>query len=105
MKTYPSITEIRGLLKNNLTKPLRVKVLRAFIIGSEGKGTSNEKSDLDIAIVIPELKRKTSIQFSENYHSYFKLENQKPKWEERIIDFQFFFESDKDLKTIKKIPV
>lgn len=105
MKIYPSITEIRGLLKNNLTKPLRIKVLKAFIIGSEAKGISNEKSDLDIAILIPELKRKTSIQFSENYHSYFKLENQKPKWKERTIDFQFFFENDKDLKNIKKIPI
>jgi predicted nucleotidyltransferase len=105
MKTYPSITEIRELLKNNLTKSIRVKVLKAFIIGSEAKGISNEKSDLDIAVVIPELKRKTSIQFSENYHSYYKLESQKPKWKERIIDFQFFYETDKDLKNIKKIPV
>lgn len=105
MKTYPTITEIRGLLKNNLAKSIRVKVLKAFIIGSEAKGTSNKNSDLDIAVVVPAINRKTSIQFSEHYHSYFKFENQKPKWDGRIIDFQFFYENDMHLKTLKKIPI
>lgn len=105
MKDYPTLPEIKSLLRNNLVKPLRIKVLEAFIIGSEAKGTSTEKSDLDIAVVIPVMKRKTSIQFSEIYHSHFKFENQKPKWKDKRIDFQFYYETDKDLQDIQKIAV
>ncbi len=105
MDKYPTLSEIRQLLRYNLTKPLRVKIINVFVIGSEAKGTANSMSDLDIAVIIPKLKRKTSINFSEDYHSRFTSENQKPKWKNRLIDVQFFFATDRELDEIKKIPI
>lgn len=105
MNKYPTIVEIKQLLRYNLTKPTRVKVIKAFVVGSEAKGTTNSKSDLDIAVIIPNHKRKTSIRFSEDYHSNFQTLTQKPNWNNKFIDFQFFFKTDIELKKIKKLPI
>ena len=105
MKAYPSISFLRKELRYNLTKSIRPKILKAFIIGSEAKGNANSKSDLDIALIIPKVKGKTSIQFTEVFHSHFISENQKPKWNNRIVDFQFYFDDDFELNEIPKIEI
>jgi hypothetical protein len=105
MKQYPSIKFLRRELRCNLTKSIRPKILKAFIIGSDAKGIENSKSDLDVALIIPKVKGKTSIQFTDIFHSHFTSENQKPKWNNRIIDFQFYFEYDFELNEIPKIEI
>jgi predicted nucleotidyltransferase len=105
MIEYPSIAYLKKELRYNYTKSIRPKILKAFIIGSEAKGKVNPKSDLDIALIIPKIKGKTSIQFTEIFHSNFISEYQKPKWNNRIIDFQFYFEDDFELKKIPKIEI
>jgi hypothetical protein len=58
---------------------------------------------LDIAIIIPKSERITSLKRTENYQSKFSSEEEKPKWRGRIIDFQFFYFDDPELKEYSKI--
>lgn len=83
----------------------RVKVLAAYIVGSEAKGTAKIDSDLDIAIVIPIVRGKTSIKYSEQYHDRFPNNESKPTWQGRRVDFQFFYPNDKQLEEYSKIPL
>ena len=103
MNKYPSIIFLKRELRYNLTKSIRPKIIKAFVIGSEAKGNSNPNSDLDIALIIPIVKGKTSIQYTESFHSHFISESQKPRWNNRIMDFQFYFEDDYELNEITKI--
>jgi predicted nucleotidyltransferase len=105
MLLYPSIKEVKQMFRYNITKPLSIKIIKAFIIGSEAKGNTTNESDLDIAIVIKKKRTKSSLKFTEQYHCYFTNEAQKPKWKKRIVDFQFFYEDDEELDKIKKIEI
>ena len=91
MEEYPSLRFIKRKLKNNLTKPFRKKILAAYVIGSEANGTSKADSDIDVAVIIDKLKRKSSLKVTEEYHSNFIFDYQKPSWNNKIIDFQFFY--------------
>jgi predicted nucleotidyltransferase len=103
IKEYPSLKWVREKLRFNLVKPIKKKVLKAFIVGSEAKGTAKPDSDLDIAVVIENMPRKTSLQFTEEYQSSFVSDKWKPKWNGRIVDFQFFYFDDKELDKYSKI--
>lgn len=105
MKEFPTIAFLRKELRYNLTKAIRPKILKAFIIGSEARGTATPKSDLDVAVVILKIRGKSSIQYTENFHSQFISEKLNFKWRERKLDFQFFFENDEDLDGIPKIEI
>lgn len=87
---YPTIKWIKSTLKNSCYAPTNVKILAAYIVGSEAKGTAKLDSDLDIAVVIMPIRGKTSIQKSSEYHNKFRCDSQKPRWNGRMIDFQFF---------------
>ena len=75
----------------------------AYIVGSEARGTAKEGSDLDIAVVIPKSTRISAIKRTENYHSKFTTEKQKPQWNGRIVDMEFFYEDDEELAGYSKI--
>jgi predicted nucleotidyltransferase len=79
--------------------------LAGYIIGSEAKGTAKENSDLDIGIIIPKSDYISALKRTEIYHSKFMSDEQKPKWKGRIVDFQFFYEDDPELKTYSKIQI
>ncbi len=102
-KEYPGRKFILSNLRNNITSRVSYPVLGAYIVGSEAKGTASEDSDLDIAIIIPKSERITSLKRTENYQSKFSSEDEKPKWRGRIIDFQFFYFDDPELKEYSKI--
>ena len=78
-------------------------VIAELISGSTAYGLTTPESDLDIAVVIPEVKGKTALQISEDYHSRFISDEQKPKWDGRVVDFQFFYEDDPELSGYSKI--
>ena len=83
---------------------MRLKVLRAFIIGSMAKGTAQPNSDLDIAVVIPAKRRVSALNLTEKYH--FRMGMAKasyPSFNGKRLDFQFFFPDDKDLATYPAI--
>lgn len=103
MNSYPTISEIKRILRLNIVKPFRRKIFAAYIIGSEANGTAKSDSDLDIALVIEKIKGKTSLSFSEVYHSSFKSDFSKPMWNNKRLDFQFFYEEDSELENINKI--
>lgn len=105
LKTSPSLSWVRKELKLNLVYSFRRKVIVAYIVGSEAKGTTNVNSDLDVAIIIESIRGKTALQITEDYHQKFLDDLFKPRWENRILDFQFFFPDDQDLKIYKKIPI
>lgn len=104
----PTLKTVKQLLRNNLTSrlPNKVKIISAAIVGSVAKGTATPASDLDIAVVIPVRRGKTSMRFTENYHSRFRTEQQKPRYGGRVVDFQFFYDNDNDtalLQTYQQI--
>lgn len=100
---YPSKKFIIFNLRNNLTSRVKYKILGAYVIGSEAKGTANPDSDLDIAIIIPTSDRITSLKRTEIYQSKFSSDDEKPKWNNRVIDFQFFYPDDEELSIYNKI--
>lgn len=100
---YPSLKDIKRFLKYNSTSHVKYPVISAYIVGSEARGAAKKDSDLDVAVIIPKSNRITSLQRTENYHSKFTSEAQKPKWNGRIIDIQFFYEDDPELETYSKI--
>lgn len=102
---YPNKKNIMNFLRQNMVSRVDYPIFHAFIIGSEAKGTANEESDLDIAIVIPKSERITALKRTERYHEKFYSDGQKPKWNGRIVDFQFFYEDDKELEGYPKIKI
>ena len=102
---YPTLAWVRGELRYSVYAPCRRKVLAAYIVGSEAKGTARLDSDLDIAVIIEPVRGKSSLQFSDIYHSRFPSDETKPKWNGRRVDFQFFYPDDPELANYSKIPL
>jgi len=102
---YPNLAWVRRELRANLVSRRRGKVLAAYVVGSEARGTAKRSSDLDIAVVIPRVRGKTALQVSEHYHSKFTGDRLKPKWGGRTVDFQFFYPGDLDLAHYEKIGI
>ena len=100
---YPKRKDIISMLRNNLTLRVDYPVIGAFIIGSEAKGTAKEGSDLDIGIIIPKSNKISALKRTDNYHSKFNDDIFKPKWNGRIVDFQFFYEDDPEFEKYSKI--
>jgi hypothetical protein len=100
---YPTIAWLKSALRYNLTKSLRIRPINVFIIGSYARNEHKEESDLDIAIVIPVIRGKTSLQYTANYHSCFTHNRQKPSWNGMVVDIQFFYVSDTELDDYPKI--
>ena len=82
---------VKSLLRNNFVKRVKRPVLAAYIVGSEAKGIARPDSDLDIAVVVPQHRTLTSIQYTERYHAAFTSNLLTPKLGNREVDFQFFF--------------
>ena len=105
---YPSLAWIRTQLHTNPYGRLsrRRHILDAYIVGSEAKGTATDTSDLDIAVVVSNRRSSpTSLQLSEAYHAKFTSDDQKPTWQGRRVDFQFFYATDTQLVTYQKLPL
>lgn len=85
------------------------RILAAYIVGSEAKGTARPDSDLDIALVVERRCGKPakldSIKLTQYYHMNFRHEHWKPTWEGRIIDFQFFYPGELERANYSMIPL
>lgn len=103
MSAYPTVKQVKSLLRNNLVAPTRRKVLSACIVGSEAKGIARPDSDLDIAVVVEPVRGKTALRLTEEYHGKFISNRFKPTWEGRRVDVQFFYPGDTELGTYSKI--
>jgi len=105
---YPPVSWVHTQLRQNPSARLsrRRHILDVFLVGSEAKGTATPTSDLDIAVVVSHRRsRPTSLQLTQAYHAKFSDERQKPTWKGRVVDFQFFYETDEELTTYSKIPL
>lgn len=91
---YPNIAWVRKTLRYSVHSPVRRTILDSFVIGSEAKGTATPDSDLDIGVVVAPVRGKTALQLSEEYHSNFPTNESKPHWNNRRVDFQFFYPDD-----------
>ena len=100
---YPNKRWVTSQLRNNLFSRVNYPVLDAFIVGSEAKGTAKEDSDLDIAVIIPQSRYGNALQKTVYYQQKFRNDAQKPNWNGRIVDFQFFYPDDPELATYNKI--
>lgn len=100
---YPTIRDITKLLRNNLWSSVSYKILDAYVVGSEAKGEARDDSDLDIAVIIPPKNSVSDLKLTERYHQNFRNNNQMPKWNGRIVDFQFFYPESEELKKYSKI--
>lgn len=104
IQEYPDIAWVRKTLRYGMLRAtVRERVLGAFIIGSEARGLAKSGSDLDIAVIIPEKKRVSSLNFTVRFHSKFMSNEEMPKWNGRRVDFQFFYPSDGKLNEYAKI--
>jgi predicted nucleotidyltransferase len=81
----------------------RTKVLAVYIVGSVARGTSHRESDLDLAVIIPHKARKSALKVTEHYHARFTCNSQKPTWQGKQVDLQFFYADDKALAGYSKI--
>lgn len=105
---YPSLAWVRSQLYYGYPARIdrkRNKILAAYVIGSEAKGTANEESDLDIAVVLPQKPRRDALDFTERYHDKFQNNEQMPMWNGRRVDFQFFYPNDPALAGYARIPL
>lgn len=79
-----------------------VEVLDAFIVGSEARRCAKPDSDIDIAVIIPPVVGRTSLQVSEAFHELL-WDIEPPHWSGRVVDFQFFYENDPELAEYERI--
>lgn len=100
---YPTIRQIKSMLRNNTVVQVRRQLTAAHVVGSVAKGTATAASDLDIAVVIQPVRGKTSLQLTEDYHGRFTDNRFKPQWNGRTVDFQFFYPEDSELEGYAKI--
>ncbi len=98
------LKDVRSMLRWNAFSSRRDKALNAFIIGSVAKGTATEDSDIDIAVIIPELN-KSALKITEHYHSKFQKNMQMPSFNGYRVDLQFFYEGSKELEEYSKIQI
>jgi predicted nucleotidyltransferase len=99
----PPVTKVGSLMRNNKWAKRKYEIKSAFVVGSVAKGTAGDDSDIDIAIIIPKVKGKTSLKATEHYHSSFTSNHQMPHFYGRRLDFQFFYEGDATLDSYAKI--
>ena len=102
---YPSLRWLVSELRNNPVSRVDYKVLGAYVVGSEAKGTARPDSDLDIAVIIPESSRVSALKRTERYHAKFTTEAQKATWGGRRVDIQFFYPNDPELAGNTKLPI
>ena len=62
-------------------------------------------SDIDVAVVIPKVAGKTALRVSEEYHNKFTGNKQKPQWNNRTVDYQFFYADDPELSELTRLPL
>ena len=96
---YPDKKWVRGALRW-ATPRIKHKMIDAYIVGSEAKGTAKPDRDLDIAIIIAPVRGITSLKFSERYH---QCKQYPLTYNDRTVDLQFFYPDDQELSTYSKI--
>ncbi|APD92017.1 hypothetical protein BM525_19225 (plasmid) [Alteromonas mediterranea] len=101
----PSLAEVERMLRRNLWSKRKYTILAAHVVGSVAKGTATPDSDIDIALVIPKVRGKSSLKVTEGYHSRFSFDHQMPHFHGRRIDIQFFYEESRVLDTYSKLPL
>lgn len=99
----PSVRWVRSALRHNLVARARYQILAAYIVGSVAKRTARPDSDLDIAVIIPPVRGRSTLQITERYHAKFEDDRCKPRWHGRVVDVQFFYEDDPELQTYSRI--
>lgn len=95
--SVPSLTEVTHLLRRNLWVKRNYPILRAYLAGSTSRGEARPESDLDILLVINPVRGKRSISVSEQYHARFTAVHQKPHFEGRPVDFQFYYPDEESV--------
>lgn len=99
----PTVTKVGSLMRNNKWVKRNCEIISAFVVGSVAKGTAGDDSDIDIAIIIPKVRGKTALKFTEQYHARFMSNHQMPHFNGRRLDFQFYYEGDASLLNYSKI--
>lgn len=105
IKNPITMPDVRRFVRYNPVSSRREKVLNAYIIGSVAKGTANENSDIDIAVIIDKKPKLSALKLTEQYHAKFTSDQQKPRHEGRLVDIQFFYPEDQELAKYKKIKI
>ena len=99
-----TLKDVRRMLRWNPYSSRRDKILKAYVVGSVAKGTAHQNSDIDIAVIIPKLNKR-SIAVTDLYHSKFTHNDQMPHHEGFRVDLQFFYQDDDELKSYSMIDI
>lgn len=100
-----TLDRVGKLMRNNLWVKRKYTILSACVVGSVARGTDHDNSDIDIAVIIPKVRGKRAITVTEQYHARFSSDHQKPHFNGRQVDLQFFYENDPALKSYDTIPL
>jgi predicted nucleotidyltransferase len=107
---FPSVAWCRSMLHNRGYVRLDRKFWRitnAFVVGSVARGRAKADSDLDIAVIIERRDgrphSKSALKVSEEFHQRYRNYDYVPKWNGRYVDFQFFYQDDRELERYSKI--
>ena len=100
----PSISWVKRHLKQNVVA-FYGTVLGAYVVGSVARGKAGPESDLDITVIIKRQRGVSSLKFTDRYHARILHESWKPNFGGRIVDFQFFYETDHELDESEKIEI
>lgn len=82
----PTLANVRSMVRWNPISSKRDKILNAYLLDEK-----DESGQMVIAAIIEPRKRIQSVTFSSNYHAKFTSEDQKPSFDGRRIDIQFFY--------------
>ena len=108
LQSIPTEKRIRSILRNHIVSLNRNQLKRIeaiYIVGSTAKKDDKPTSDIDIAVIMTPPKRGTlrSVEFTERFHNKYQSDLHKPKYENRILDFQFFWTTDHEWQSYSKI--
>jgi predicted nucleotidyltransferase len=83
------------------------RITNAFVVGSVARGRAKPDSDLDIAVIIERRDgrphSKSALQVSEEFHQRYKSYDYVPKWQGRLVDFQFFYRDARELERYDRV--
>jgi hypothetical protein len=80
------LSKVKSLLRNSII-PFGREIKSTFLL-------REDEENIDVGVVIKPIKGKTSMRFSEEWNSRFLHKSWKPKVNNKIVNFDFYYEGE-----------